>query len=263
MGIRPAKSLFTLFVAVALAMVSLTAAAEAENANSVDSAAYDHVIYLDQGADPQHVLNGFGPSADNALSIPGLGFQGYRARDQAVIGQNGISRFCDGADCQLVRVLTLPQGAVITSLRLYAADGNSQGKVILRLQKAELADKFSATVQSSLNTELLAGDLILTNENINLTIDNNSSFYYLDALITGGTFTTSIYAAQVLWKRRISPAPGTASFGDVTDAHPFFQSIEALASSGITQGCGQGNYCPDAAVTRGQMAVFLARALGL
>jgi S-layer family protein len=36
-----------------------------------------------------------------------------------------------------------------------------------------------------------------------------------------------------------------------------------LASAGITGGCGPGSYCPDAAVTRGQMAVFLATALGL
>jgi hypothetical protein len=45
--------------------------------------------------------------------------------------------------------------------------------------------------------------------------------------------------------------------------HPFFQFIEALAASRITSGCGGGNFCPDAPVTRGQMAVFLARALGL
>jgi hypothetical protein len=31
----------------------------------------------------------------------------------------------------------------------------------------------------------------------------------------------------------------------------------------VTGGCGNGNYCPDAPLTRGQMAVFLAKALGL
>ncbi len=48
-----------------------------------------------------------------------------------------------------------------------------------------------------------------------------------------------------------------------SDRPPFFQFIEALAESGITAGCGNGNFCPDAALTRGQMAVFLAKALGL
>jgi hypothetical protein len=61
----------------------------------------------------------------------------------------------------------------------------------------------------------------------------------------------------------VSPAPNTPTFGDVPVDHPFFQFIEALAKSGITGGCGSGNYCPDNPVTRGQMAVFLAKALGL
>jgi hypothetical protein len=41
--------------------------------------------------------------------------------------------------------------------------------------------------------------------------------------------------------------------------------IEWLVAAGITQGCDAANhlYCPAAAVTRGQMAAFLTRALGL
>jgi hypothetical protein len=33
--------------------------------------------------------------------------------------------------------------------------------------------------------------------------------------------------------------------------------------SGITVGCGSGDYCPSSFITRGEMAVFLAKALGL
>jgi hypothetical protein len=36
-----------------------------------------------------------------------------------------------------------------------------------------------------------------------------------------------------------------------------------LAASGVTVGCGGGNYCPDAPLTRRKMAVCLAKALGL
>ncbi|MEC7522514.1 MAG: S-layer homology domain-containing protein [Myxococcota bacterium] len=39
--------------------------------------------------------------------------------------------------------------------------------------------------------------------------------------------------------------------------------IQALAASGITRGCGGTRYCPDAPVTRAQMATFLDRALSL
>ena len=61
----------------------------------------------------------------------------------------------------------------------------------------------------------------------------------------------------------MTPAPATATFTDVPTDHQFFQFIEALSASGITGGCGPGIYCPDAPVTRGQMATFLAKALGL
>ena len=63
----------------------------------------------------------------------------------------------------------------------------------------------------------------------------------------------------------VTPAPPTASFNDVPTSHPYFQFIEALKASGITGGCQASPplYCPDNPVTRGQMAVFLAKALGL
>lgn len=39
--------------------------------------------------------------------------------------------------------------------------------------------------------------------------------------------------------------------------------INSLTASGVAGGCGDGKYCPNASVNRGQMASFLARALGL
>ena len=46
---------------------------------------------------------------------------------------------------------------------------------------------------------------------------------------------------------------------DDTNTHE--AEINALATSGITAGCGGGRYCPKAPVTRGQIAAFLYRAL--
>jgi hypothetical protein len=69
--------------------------------------------------------------------------------------------------------------------------------------------------------------------------------------------------ARILYRRQVSAAPSSATFNDVPTSHPFFQFVEALAESGITAGCGTGIYCPDSPLTRGQMAVFLAKALGL
>ncbi|MGI8999315.1 MAG: S8 family serine peptidase [Candidatus Limnocylindria bacterium] len=50
-------------------------------------------------------------------------------------------------------------------------------------------------------------------------------------------------------------------FGD-DEGNIHENDINALARSGITAGCGAGDYCPSNAVTRGQMAAFLHRAVG-
>lgn len=54
------------------------------------------------------------------------------------------------------------------------------------------------------------------------------------------------------------PATGTM-FRDVNAGTFAAAWIEELAREGITAGCGEENYCPDAPVTRDQMAVFLLR----
>jgi hypothetical protein len=52
------------------------------------------------------------------------------------------------------------------------------------------------------------------------------------------------------------------NFADVPLTHPFYTEIGKLAARGVTLGCGGGNYCPDANVTREQMAAFIIRGLG-
>ena len=58
------------------------------------------------------------------------------------------------------------------------------------------------------------------------------------------------------------PVPVADTFTD-DDGSPFEPDIEAIATAGITQGCDEGRFCPDASVTREQMAAFLTRALSL
>src|SRR4030095_5092385 len=80
---------------------------------------------------------------------------------------------------------------------------------------------------------------------------------------TGEGGNVSLRAIRVYYRLDVSPAPASATFNDVPTTDPAFQFIEALAASGITAGCGSGNFCPDSPITRRQMAVFLAKALGL
>jgi hypothetical protein len=51
------------------------------------------------------------------------------------------------------------------------------------------------------------------------------------------------------------------TFSDVPPDYWAFEFIEELLQSGITSGCGGGNYCPENHVTRAQMAVFLERVI--
>jgi hypothetical protein len=62
----------------------------------------------------------------------------------------------------------------------------------------------------------------------------------------------------------IPPAVGASTgFADVPTTHWAAPWIKQLAAEGITGGCGTGIYCPESAVTRAQMAVFLVKAFNL
>jgi hypothetical protein len=69
------------------------------------------------------------------------------------------------------------------------------------------------------------------------------------------SFTETINAtAAKIWTLHLGE-----SFGDVPPAHPFYAKVEALLHSGVTAGCAATTYCPDASVSRAQMAVFLLK----
>ncbi|HEY7114340.1 MAG TPA: lamin tail domain-containing protein [Thermoanaerobaculia bacterium] len=51
------------------------------------------------------------------------------------------------------------------------------------------------------------------------------------------------------------------SFTDVPRSQPFYVKIETLLHAGITSGCAPGAFCPAEEVSRGQMAIFVAKAL--
>ena len=59
------------------------------------------------------------------------------------------------------------------------------------------------------------------------------------------------------------PCTGTPVFGDVPNSSPFCPWIAELVRRGVVTGCGGGNYCPQQAVTREQMGVFLSATFGL
>ncbi len=56
-----------------------------------------------------------------------------------------------------------------------------------------------------------------------------------------------------------TPPICAAIFADVPCPSTYADWIEQLSNEGVTAGCGSGDYCPDASVTRAQMAVFLLK----
>ena len=56
---------------------------------------------------------------------------------------------------------------------------------------------------------------------------------------------------------------GSTGFNDVPPSHWAAAWIKQLAAEGITSGCGNNQFCPNASVSRAQMAVFLVKTFNL
>ncbi len=71
----------------------------------------------------------------------------------------------------------------------------------------------------------------------------------------------SVFLLKALEGGSYVPPACSGVFGDVPCPSTFANWIEDLVARGITAGCGGGGFCPDAAVSRDQMAVFLLKTL--
>src|SRR5690606_10206847 len=71
--------------------------------------------------------------------------------------------------------------------------------------------------------------------------------------------------AAAFLNRTLGLPAGTAEYADVDDSHVFWADIAAIGTAGLSRGCGTSDagtplYCPEAPLTRGQMAAYLHRA---
>lgn len=163
--------------------------------------------------------------------------------------------------------VVLPSGALVSSIEMEACDSTATGQTLFGMSQviSPGVNGWNITSVGSTGTSATPGCAFFPiNLTTPVTIDNENNIYLLFADWEGNfTSNNRIHAVRIFYNLQVSPAPGTATFSDVPTGHSYFQYIEALAASGITVGCGGGNYCPDSYLTRGQMAVFLSRALGL
>lgn len=161
---------------------------------------------------------------------------------------------------KLIAGVQLPTGAEITGLEL-AGCGSNVSATLLRCIDPAGACATVALVSSGTPGCGFFGTGISGQH-----VDNLGTTYFVRVdLLNGASPVQRLRSVRIFYKLAVSYPPATARFEDVPASHPFFAFIEALAASGITTGCSVSppQYCPDAPLTRGQMAVFLARALGL
>ena len=158
----------------------------------------------------------------------------------------------------------IPSGAILKTLELDYCDASGgvgfiQGTIVGSDRFGNIIHNVPYIVSDGAGCETKTSDL----SGLNIVADNHAKHFWLVGVVGSHSVNTGLAGMVVGYQLQVSPAPGVATFADVPTSHPFFQFIEALADSGITGGCGGGNYCPNTPVTRGQMAVFLAKALGL
>ncbi|HTY42294.1 MAG TPA: S-layer homology domain-containing protein [Thermoanaerobaculia bacterium] len=164
--------------------------------------------------------------------------------------------------------LHLPSGAALQSLELDACDVSSSDKhVTATLATCNHVTAACAGVGASLvsvsDAVAICKSYVQDVSALNYVVDNTGDRLLLAVTVAAKDGTNGLAGMRVGYRLTVSPAPATPTFGDVPATSLYFQYIEALAASGVTGGCGGGNYCPDNPVTRAQMAVFLAKALGL
>jgi len=167
----------------------------------------------------------------------------------------------------------LPAGVLVTYMEIDYYDGSAAGQVTATLGVCDPAGQSCVGVGGSCSSGgtvcsgiANAPGFYVTSADLTadgVVIDNSLNRYVIAAGNTTLDGSTAISQIILGYVRQVSPAPPSGSFADVPTSHPFFQFVEALVDSGITAGCGGSNYCPNAPLTRGQMAVFLAKALGL
>ena len=186
-----------------------------------------------------------------------------------------------GGDCVWVAQIGLPLGAELIQIQLMAYDNAFGGQVGMWLFAYESA--WDGTIPYQINYGYIDTGTSETPEFTRQTLNFSGSPVVIRAwedlegyenphytsyvvrvrMDSLPARTLQMWGVALVWSHTISPASGTATFGDVPVGAFGFQHIEALAASGITAGCGGGNFCPNDQLTRAQMAVFLAKALGL
>ena len=252
------KANVRLAIVLAIAAVGCMGTANAQQANT--TAAPRTLVSFPQPP------NTYGTASNIVLNLGPFDFEAFGSTEVARFAQPLYISVRNPLNATFVCAeLHLPNGALLESFDYDYIDTDPQanGYAELRVLNAGGQETDVAPVPFFPNVSNGNNSLHVTLQ-FPLLVQNSTTRYVL--CVTVGEFSIGsvrLKRVGVNYRLQVSPAPLTATFADVPVGSPFHQFVEALNAAGITGGCGGGNYCPNAPITRGQMAVFLAAALGL
>ncbi|HEY3473668.1 MAG TPA: S-layer homology domain-containing protein, partial [Anaerolineales bacterium] len=90
-----------------------------------------------------------------------------------------------------------------------------------------------------------------------------SGNYCPESPVTRAQMAVFLLRSKYGWNYSPPGVGSSTGFSDVPPGHWAAAWIKQLVAEGITSGCETGTYCPEAPVTRAQMAVFLVKTFSL
>lgn len=187
----------------------------------------------------------------------------------------------EGGGKPLSAVIRLPSGAKLARAQLQSFDRVSGGQTDETNVRCEIfredwnnahitGDAFSTRIETLESDEDNNGDGYQQTDRLLVgeTIKNQDYWYQAICFLGNGDHRNRLrlYALKIYYRLQVNTNLPTA-FGDIDHLPDRFQeAINALSASGVTNGCNPpagDEFCPDAPITRGQMAVFLAEALNM
>lgn len=205
--------------------------------------------------------NAYGTSALTCYTLQAFEFSPWESTT-SLQGDSALGRYAaTGSNSTLEAPVRLPSGVAIDHFEMDVCDMDAGVNILSSLWVCTGAT--CGTPFGVISTTGTPGCTRVSSGLGSVVVDNQASSYVMQVSLNTVGSSVSLRAVRIFYKLQVSAGPAVATFADVPTTSPQFRFVEALVSAGITAGCGGGNYCPGDPVTRGQMAVFLAAALGL